>query len=108
MLKSIAYVDQYRLERPDDLLVYALHTLKDYGSATPKTLIAPLEKIGKLQDQKTRNSKLMWIKRMVLDPMEKKGWIIVVGERRGRRIAVTGEGRKIAEVFGRMNGYTGR
>ena len=78
--------------------------LKDYGSATPKTLIAPLEKIGKLQDQKTRNSKLMRIKRKVLDPLEKKGWIIVDGERRGRRIAVTEEGRKNVEVFGRVNG----
>jgi len=65
---------------------------------------APLEKIGKLQDQKTRNSKLMRIKRKVLDPLEKKGWIIVDGERRGRRIAVTEEGRKNVEVFGRVNG----
>ena len=46
----------------------------------------------------------MRIKRKVLDPLEKKGWIIVDGERRGRRIAVTEEGRKNVEVFGRVNG----
>ena len=102
---------RFKIENPDDKLVYVLWLINKYGRTTQKRIIADpvIQKLMEIPDEK--ENKLsnhavygkFW--RNFLQPLVKKGWIEKEGQRRAAKISLTKEGENILKIFGPSNKF---
>lgn len=102
---------RFKIEKPDDKLVYVLWLINKYGRTTQKRIIADpvIQKLMEIPDEKGNELSdyavygKFW--RNFLQPLVKKGWVEKEGQRRAAKISLTKEGENILRIFGPSNKF---
>ena len=103
--KTTLELPKFRIEKPDDKLVYVLWIINKYGRTTQKRIVEELtdKKLMRSTDEDGKElSKhalygVFW--RNFLRPLEEKGWVEREGQRRGVKVHLTEEGENILRIF---------
>ncbi|RLI93374.1 MAG: hypothetical protein DRO89_00175 [Candidatus Altiarchaeales archaeon] len=100
---------KFRIEKPDDRLVYVLWIINKYGRTTQKKIVEELidkglmRSIGENGKELSKHALYGIFWRNFLRPIEEKGWIKREGQRRSAKVHLTEEGKNVLRIFRSSN-----